>query len=111
MVALKFWIKSFHNCNRPYYKSSRNSLFFPFHKTIFKKAYYQKSLMKQIYVIIALLATITIGILHLNSGIAFAQNETSQIDDFGLITTTEIDKSMETNNTSSQTANNKSIIK
>jgi hypothetical protein len=37
--------------------------------------------MKQIYVIIALLATVTIGILHLNSEIAFAQNETSQIED------------------------------
>ena len=102
MVALKFWIKSFHNCNRPYYKSSRNSLFFSFHKTIFKKAYYQKSLMKQIYVIIALLATITIGILHLNSGIVFAQNETSQIEDSSLITIPQIDKSMETNNTSPQ---------
>ena len=52
--------------------------------TIFKKAYYQKSLMKQIYFIIALLATVTIGILHLNSGIAFAQNETSQIEDSSL---------------------------
>ena len=55
--------------------------------------------MKQIYVIIALLATVTIGILHLNSEIAFAQNETSQIEDYPLITSTQIDESMETNNT------------
>ena len=49
-----------------------------------------------------LLATLTIGILHLNSGIVFAQNETSQIEDYPLITTEQIDESMETNNTSSQ---------
>jgi hypothetical protein len=55
--------------------------------------------MKQIYVIIALLATVTIGILHLNSLIAFAQNETSQIDDSPLNTSTQRDESMETNNT------------
>jgi hypothetical protein len=74
------------------------SFIFSFQKTIFKKAYYQKSLMKQIYVIIALLATVTIGILHLNSGIAFLQNETSQLED-SLITSAQIDESMETNNT------------
>jgi hypothetical protein len=73
--------------------------FLSFQKTIFKKAYYQKSLMKQIYFIIALLATVTLGILHLNSGIAFAQNETSQIEDSPLITSAQIDESMETNNT------------
>jgi hypothetical protein len=68
--------------------------------------------MNQIYFIIILIAALTIGVLSINLGITFAQekNETSEIDDFGLITTTEIDKSMETNNTSSQTANNKSII-
>ena len=55
--------------------------------------------MKQIYVIIALLATVTIGILHLNSGIAFAQNETSQIEESPLITSAQIDESMEINNT------------
>jgi hypothetical protein len=49
-------------------------------------------------VIIALLATVTIGILHLNSGIVFAQNETSQIEDSPLNITTQIDESMETNN-------------
>jgi hypothetical protein len=54
--------------------------------------------MKQIYVIIALLATVTIGIPHLNSGIAFAQNETSQIEDSPLNTSTQTDESMETNN-------------
>gem|GEM_PF-2164733 len=32
--------------------------------------------MKQIYFIITLLTTLTIGILPLNSGITFAQNET-----------------------------------
>jgi hypothetical protein len=39
------------------------------------------------------------------------KNETSEIDDSGLITTTEIDESMETNTTSAQMANNTSIIK
>jgi hypothetical protein len=42
------------------------------------------------------------------------KNETSEIDDSGLITTIEIDESMETNNTSAQMAqmaNNTSIIK
>ena len=56
--------------------------------------------MKQIYFIIALLATVTIGILHLNSGITFGQdkNETSsEIDNSSLITIPEIDESMETN--------------
>ena len=69
--------------------------------------------MNQSYSIITLIAALTLGVLSINAGITFAQekNETSEIDDFGLITTTEIDKSMETNNTSSQTANNKSIIK
>ena len=68
--------------------------------------------MKQTYFIITLIAALTICVLSIYSGITFAQekNETSGIDDFGLITTTEIDKSMETNNTSSQTANNKSIF-
>src|SRR5215217_2031404 len=54
--------------------------------------------MKQIYVIITLLATLTIGILHLNSGIVFAQNETSQSEDYPLITTAQTHESMETNN-------------
>ena len=48
--------------------------------------------------------------LSINAGITFAQekNETSEIDDSGLITTTEIDESMETNNTLSQTVNDTS---
>ena len=37
--------------------------------------------------------------LHLNSGITFAQNETSQIKDSPLNITTQIDESMETNHT------------
>ena len=66
--------------------------------------------MKQIYVIITLFATLTIGILHLNSGITFAQNETSKIEDSPLITTEQIDESMETNNTSSQASSNIPLI-
>ena len=60
--------------------------------------------MKQIYFIIILVLALTIGIKSLNSvGISFAQNETSsQIEDSPLITTEQIDESMETNNTSSQ---------
>jgi hypothetical protein len=58
--------------------------------------------MKQIYFIITLITTFTIGILFLNSEITFAQNETSQIEDSPLITTSQIDESMETNNTSFQ---------
>ncbi len=58
--------------------------------------------MKQIYVIFTLISTLTIGIISLNSGITFAQNETSQIEDSPLITTEQIDESMETNNTSPQ---------
>ena len=63
--------------------------------------------MKQTYLIIILIAALTIGILSINSGITIAQekNETSEIDDYGLITTSEIDESMETNNTLSQTVN------
>ena len=51
------------------------------------------------------MATLTIGISSINlAEITFAQgkNETSEIDDSPLITTEQIDKSMETNNTSSQ---------
>ena len=68
--------------------------------------------MKQIYFLITLLTTLTIGILSVNSvGIAFAleKNETSESDDSPLITTAEIDEGLE-NNTSSQMANNTSII-
>jgi hypothetical protein len=70
--------------------------------------------MKQTYFIIILIATLTIGILPINSGITFAQekNETSEFDDSSpLITTKEIDESMETNNTMSQMTNNTSVIK
>ena len=66
--------------------------------------------MKQFCFIITLLTTLTIGILPLNSGIAFAQNETSEIEDSPLITTAQIDESMETNNSSSQIDNNSSMI-
>ena len=61
--------------------------------------------MKQTYFIITLIAALTIGILSINAGITFAQekNETSEIDDSGLITTTEIDESLENN--TSQMAN------
>jgi hypothetical protein len=66
--------------------------------------------MKQTYFIITLIAALTIGILAINSGITFAQekNETSEIDDSPLITTSQIDESMETNNTLSQTVNDTS---
>jgi len=66
--------------------------------------------MKQIYFLITLIAALTIGVLSTNSGIMFAQEkkQTSEIDDSGLITTTEIDESMETNNTLAQTVNDTS---
>ena len=60
--------------------------------------------MKQTYVIITLIAALTICVLSIYSGITFAQekNETSEIDDSPLITIPQIDESMETNNTSPQ---------
>ena len=66
--------------------------------------------MIQTSFIITLIAALTIGVLSTNAGITFAQekNETSEIDDSGLITTTEIDESLENN--TSQMANNISII-
>lgn len=66
--------------------------------------------MKQIYFLITLIAALTLGVLSTNSVITFAQekNETSEIDDSPFITTTEIDESMETNNTLSQTVNDTS---
>ena len=67
--------------------------------------------MKQIYFIITFLSTLTIGILPLNLEITFAQNETSEIEDSPLITSEQIDESMETNNTSSQSDNNIPLIK
>ena len=66
--------------------------------------------MKQKYFLITLIAALIIGILFINAGITFAQekNETSEIDDSPLITTSQIDESMETNKTLSQTVNDTS---
>ena len=60
--------------------------------------------MNQPYFIITLITALTLGMLSINAGITFAQekNETSEIDDSPLITTEQIDESMETNNTSPQ---------
>jgi hypothetical protein len=60
--------------------------------------------MKQTSFIIILIAALTFCVLSINAGITFAQekNETSEIDDSPLVTTEQIDKSMETNNTSPQ---------
>ena len=60
--------------------------------------------MKQIYIIITLLTILTIGILSITSvGITFAQNknETSENEDFPLITTPELEESVKTNNNTS----------
>jgi len=66
--------------------------------------------MKQTYFLITLIAALTIGVLSINAGITFAQekNETSEIHDSGLMTTPEIDESLENN--TSQMANNISLI-
>ena len=66
--------------------------------------------MKQTYFLITLIEALTIGVLSINSGITFApeKNETSEIDDYPLITKSQIDESMETNNTLSQTVNDTS---
>ena len=66
--------------------------------------------MKQEYFLITLIAALIIGVLSINSGTIFAQekNETSEIDDSPLITIPQIDESMETNNTLSQTVNDTS---
>ena len=60
--------------------------------------------MNQPYFIITFIAALTLGVLSINAGITFAQekNETSEIDDSPLITTEQIDESMETNNNSPQ---------
>ncbi|HYJ00747.1 MAG TPA: hypothetical protein VEW92_00910 [Nitrososphaeraceae archaeon] len=60
--------------------------------------------MNQPYFIITLIAALTLDVLSINAGITFAQekNETSEIDDSPLITTEQIDESIETNNTSPQ---------
>ena len=68
--------------------------------------------MRQTYFIILLIIAFIIGITSINSGITFAQekNETSEINKNPLITTSEIDESMETNNTLSQMTNNTSLL-
>jgi hypothetical protein len=72
--------------------------------------------MKQIYFIITLMITLTIGILSINSsGITFAQekNETSEIENSPLITTPELEESIKTNNnntSSYENDNNESMI-
>jgi hypothetical protein len=69
--------------------------------------------MNQSYFIITLIAALTLGVLSINAGITFAQekNETSEIDDSPLITTEQIDESMETNNTSPQGKDKIPLIK
>ena len=66
--------------------------------------------MKQIYCIITLIIILSIWILPLNSEITFAQNETSEIED-SLITTEQINKSIETNNTLPQNEDKIPLIK
>ena len=68
--------------------------------------------MRQTCFIILLIVAFTIGILSINSGITFAQekNETSKINKNPLITTSEIDESMKTNNNLSQMGNNTSLL-
>ena len=78
---------------------------------IFKKTYYQKNLMKQIYCIITLIIILAIWILPLHSEITFAQNETSEIENSSLITTEQINKSIETNNTLPQNEDKIPLIK
>jgi hypothetical protein len=60
--------------------------------------------MNKPYFIITLIAALSLGMLSINAVITFAQekNETSDIEDSPLITTEQIDESMETNNTSPQ---------
>ena len=66
--------------------------------------------MKQTYFFSTFIAALTLGVLSINAGITFTQekNETSEIDDSPLITIPQIDESMETNNTLSQTVNDTS---
>ena len=69
--------------------------------------------MNQPYFILTLIAALTLGVLSINAGITFAQekNETSEIDDSPLITTEQIDESMETNNTLPQDEDKIPLIK
>jgi hypothetical protein len=57
--------------------------------------------MRQTYFIILLIVAFTIGITSINLGITLAQEKKE---------TSEIDESMETNNTLSQMANNTSLL-
>jgi hypothetical protein len=69
--------------------------------------------MKQIYFVITLVSTLTIGIISLNSEITSAQNGTStDIENSPLITTPELEESIKTNNNTSsyENDNNESII-
>lgn len=72
--------------------------------------------MKQIYFVITLLTTLTIGILYIDSVgiITFAQekNDTSEIENSPLITTLELEESVKTNNNTSSygSDNNASMI-
>jgi hypothetical protein len=66
--------------------------------------------MQKIHFIIMLLATLNIGILlSVNTENIFAQNDTAENIDSGLITTAEIDEGLD-NNTSTQLTNNTSVI-
>ena len=66
--------------------------------------------MQKIYFVIILLATVNIGVLlSVNSENIFAQNDTAENIDSGLITTAEIDEGLD-NNTSTQLTNNTSVI-
>ena len=66
--------------------------------------------MKQTYILITLIAALTIGVLSTNSGITFAQEKKWNIRNwwFSFHYNSEIDESMETNNTLSQTVNDTS---
>ena len=69
--------------------------------------------MNQPYFIMTLIAALTLGMLFINVEITFAQekNETSEIDNYSLITIPQIDESMETNNTSPQNEDKIPLIK
>jgi hypothetical protein len=72
--------------------------------------------MKQIYFVITLLTTLTIGILSIDSvgiiTLAQEKNDTSEIENSPLITTPELEESVKTNNNTSSygSDNNASMI-
>jgi hypothetical protein len=76
--------------------------------------------MKIVLIITTLVAVLAIGLIGISNGSsnsntidnAFAQekNDISETEDSPLITTEQIDESMETNNTSSQMDNHTSMI-